>query len=92
MENIDVVYVLGTGSKWKNNELRFSLRAIEKNLTGYRDIYVIGENPGFLQNVIHIPYPDELPGNADGNIARKVLRACREKKLSDNFLFINGCF
>lgn len=89
-EAIDVVYVLGRGSKWKNNEIRFSLRSVEKNLTGYRNIYVVGENPVFLQGVIHIPYPDEIgPQNADGNIACKVLRACQEKDLSDDFLFIN---
>lgn len=87
---IDVVYVLGRGSKWKNNEIRYSLRSIEKNLIGYRNVYVVGENPGFLKGIIHIPYPDEIgPHNADGNIACKVLRACQEKDLSDIFLFIN---
>jgi len=87
---VDVVYVLGKGSHWKNNEIRYSLRSVEKNLTGYRNIYIIGENPGFLRDVIHIQHPDEIgPQNADGNIARKVLRACAEADLSDNFLFIN---
>jgi hypothetical protein len=86
----DVVYVLGTGSQWRNNEIRFSLRSIAKNLKGYGKIYIIGEDPGCLKNIIHIPYPDELGStNADGNIIRKVLRACREPELSANFLFIN---
>ena len=40
LSKIDVVYVLGTGSKWHNNEIRFSLRALEKNLRDYRHIYV----------------------------------------------------
>ena len=90
MEGIDVVYVLGLGSEWRNNEIRFSLRSIQKNLTGFKNIYIVGEYPGFLTGVIHIPYPDELgPGNADGNIIRKVLRVCKEPELSDTFLFIN---
>lgn len=90
MKDIDLVYVLGKGSRWKNNEIRYSLRSVEKNLIGYRNIYVVGENPGFLKGIIHISYPDEIgPQNADGNIACKVLRACREKDLSDDFLFIN---
>lgn len=90
MEGIDIVYVLGSGSAWMNNELRFSLRSVEKNLNGFRNIYVVGEDPGFLNGVKFIPHPDEIgPQNADGNIIRKVLRVCQEKSLSDNFLFIN---
>jgi hypothetical protein len=89
MKNIDVVYVLGKGSNWRNNEIRFSLRAIEKNLKGVRKIWIIGEDPGFLKGVNHISHPDEFTNNADGNIIRKVLRACQEEDLTENFLFIN---
>lgn len=88
--DMDVVYVLGSGSNWNNNELRFSLRSIEKNLSGYRNIYVVGEDPGFTKDVILIPYPDEIgPHNADGNIIRKVIRACNEDNLSDDFVYMN---
>jgi hypothetical protein len=90
METVDVVYVLGTGSNWNNNEIRFSLRAIEKNLKGVGNIFIIGEKPDWLQNVIHIPHPDEYGAkNADGNIIRKVLRAIEDERLSNRFLFIN---
>jgi hypothetical protein len=89
MKQIDVVYVLGKGSIWHNNELRFSLRSLDKNLKGFRKIFVVGEKPGWMKNVIHIDYPDELVNNADGNIIRKILRVCQEKTLSENFLFIN---
>lgn len=124
---IDLVYILGSGSQWRNNELRFSLRSVQKNLKGYRNIYIVGENPGFLKNtspkpqipspksqvpgskpqavkdltdltelnpphhkIFIIEHPDEIgPHNADGNIIRKVIRACREKGLSDYFLKMN---
>lgn len=91
MGSIDVVYVLGTGSRWSDNELRFSLRSLEKNLKEFRNIYVVGECPGFLQNVIHVPAVDifEPAVNADGNIITKVLEACECMELSDDFLFIN---
>lgn len=90
----DLVYVLGSGSKWNNNELRFSLRSVEKNLKGVGKIYVVGENPGyFTDKIIYIYYPDPLGGrNADGNMALKILRACSEENLSDNFLFMNDDF
>lgn len=86
----DLVYVLGKGSTWDNNEIRFSIRSVEKYLKNYGNIYIVGENPGFLNGIIHIPYPDELgPDNADGNITRKLIRACHEKELSDIFLKMN---
>jgi hypothetical protein len=86
---IDIVYPLGDGSPWRNNEIRFSLRSLEKNLKGVGKIWVIGQKPSFLQNVNHIPYSDELVKNADGNIIRKILRACQEEELSEDFLLIN---
>ena len=87
----DVVYVLGTGSNWNDNELRFSLRSLEQNLIGYRNIFVVGSKPVFLQNVIWIPASDDFSPaiNADGNIINKVLKACADVRLSENFLFIN---
>jgi hypothetical protein len=89
-KSIDVVYVLGKGSNWRNNEIRFSLRALEKNLQGIRKVWIVGEMPEFVKNVTHIQYPDELGiNNADGNIIRKVLRVCQEETLTENFLFIN---
>ena len=34
-QQMDVVYILGKGSKWNNNELRFTLRAMVENLKGF---------------------------------------------------------
>lgn len=45
---MDIVIPLGTGSRWQNNELRFALRSIEKYLTGYDKIFIIGECPNWL--------------------------------------------
>ena len=93
MENnkLDVVYVLGTGSSWNNNEIRFSLRSICKNLGNVRNVIIVGERPEFLQNIIHIPAEDIFNPNenADGNIITKVLAACNDERVSENFLFIN---
>ena len=88
-KNIDVVYVLGSGSYWRNNEIRFSLRALDKNLRGIRKIWIVGEYPDFVKGINHIPFKDELLNNADGNIIRKVLRICQESEVSSNFLFMN---
>lgn len=91
---IDLVYVLGTGSKWSDNEIRFSLRSVQKNLKGYRNIYVVGNCPAFLQNVIHVSAEDVFDPtvNADGNMTLKLLKACAIDDLSDDFLFMNDDF
>jgi len=88
---IDLVYVIGTGSRWRNNELRFSLRSITKNLSKVGKVFIVGERPDYLKNIIHIPVSDifDPAVNADGNIITKVLAACEDKRLSETFLFIN---
>jgi hypothetical protein len=51
-------------------------------------VYIIGHKPKFLQNVVHIPMRDPSP-YVTVNIKNKVLRACEEEGLSDDFLFMN---
>ncbi len=87
----DVVYVLGKGSRWNENELRFSLRSITENLSNTGNVFIVGECPNYLENIIHISAPDIFnPAvNADGNITTKILAACEYDRISDTFLFIN---
>jgi hypothetical protein len=90
MKTLDVVYVLVTGSSWDNNEIRFSIRSVPKNLPGIGRIIIIGEKPSGLKGFVHIAHPDEFPSiNADGNIIRKVIPACQDPRLTDQFLFMN---
>jgi hypothetical protein len=84
---IDIVYVLGSGSKWENNEIRYSLRSVEKYLQNYRNIYIVGERPDFLQNIIHIPAEDLW--HPSRNILEKILKACRTQEISSKFMFMN---
>ncbi len=87
---IDIVYTLGKGSTWNDNELRYSLRSVEKYLRNYRNIYIVGERPYWLQNIIHIPEEDS--GHGSWNIANKILVACASKYLSQKFIFFNDDF
>lgn len=82
---MDVFYPLGTGSKLNNLELRFSLRSIEKHLSNYGDIIIVGEKPPWIQNVIHIPHTDEY-SIPDYNIMSKTRRAFADV---DKLLFFN---
>lgn len=85
---IDVVYPIGKGSIWgDNNELRFSLRALEKNFLDLGKVYIIGEKPKWLNGeAIHIPAPDSFSQNKDANIITKILVACGHPRITSQFV------
>lgn len=84
----DVVYVLGTGSQWDDNELRFSLRSLQKYISGIGDVYVVGHRPKWLTGVVHLPYPDQFACR-EANIMLKVAHACGHPNLSRQFLHVH---
>lgn len=84
---MDAVYVLGTGSKMNDFELRMSIRSLHKNMVGIDNIWLIGEKPEwYIGN--HVPYPDNSP-IPDKNIMDKLLHACQIAEISEDFLFVN---
>lgn len=89
-DNIDVVIPLGTGSTWDNNELRYCLRSIEKYLKNYNNIYIVGEKPDFINwnnGIFHIPFIEGY--HASKNIIDKLIVACSEDKISNDFIMFN---
>lgn len=86
---MDVCYVLGTGSLYDNLELRLSLRSLEKNAKNLESIFIIGEKPHWIKNVVHIPVKDNL--TSEKNVFNKILVAC-ESDISKEFLFMNDDF
>lgn len=88
---MDVVYILGNGSKWFNNELKYSLRSL-KNVRGeIGQIWVIGRDPGFLRSANHVPADDEFNHKCQCGLA-KILTACEQPDLSENFILMNDDF
>lgn len=80
----------GFGSRHNDVELRYCLRSVEKHLKKYGDVFIIGHKPAWLQNVIHIPATDDDKTYwKERNIFRKVLLACQDERVSENFLFMN---
>lgn len=86
MAVIDVVYKLGIGSKWQDNELRYSLRSLEQNFENLGNVFIVGNRPNWLQNVIFIPALDPYKANKDANLINKLILACYHKELSEEFL------
>ena len=82
---MDIVYILGKGSK-TNDEIRYSLRSIETYLKFDR-VFVVGECPSFLKNVIWIPYQEK--SNPRINHIEKINEVIdKVPDLSENFLLM----
>jgi hypothetical protein len=90
--NTSIMIPLGIGSHWDNTELRYCLRSVEKHLTGYGDVFIIGAKPEWLRNVIHIPFDEGFSPQSyekDRNIYNKIMAAIADNRVSDDFLFMN---
>lgn len=101
----DIVIPLGRGSKWEDNELRFSLRSVHKHLANVGRVFVIGEKPRF-DHYVREPEAYEhgalngnksllhvpfpdLHPNKERSIYEKILHACSLNMIKSPFLFMN---
>lgn len=83
---MDILYILGTGSKHNNQELRWALRSIEKYGKNIDRVFVVGSDPGFLSDkVIYIPCEDRFK-DKHKNMLYKVQYAVLNSDISDVFL------
>jgi hypothetical protein len=74
----------------KGFELRYTLRGIDKYFPDLENIFIIGDCPLFLHNIIHIPAADAPQRHLKArNIMSKLLLACGDKRVSDHFAFFN---
>jgi hypothetical protein len=93
MENlVDIVYVIGTGSRWDSNELKYSLRSIEKHGINTGKIIIVGYLPDWIEKtrVIHIPESFEF--YKERNIMECIRLACKDSRVSSNFIYFNDDF
>lgn len=88
---MDIVYVLGKGSTWLDNELKYSLRSLSNVKDKIGKVWIIGEKPGFLRNVKHISCPD-IYTHKSQNALSKILLACDQRFLTREFLLMNDDF
>lgn len=85
---IDIVYILGSGSKWADNEIRYSLRSLEKHLLDMGQVFIVGRKPDWMQGV-NLIEKDDPHKCKERNIMEKVLAACKDDRVSKRFLFLN---
>ena len=85
---MDVLYIVGKGSRWNNNELRYSLRSIEKHGHNIGRVFLVGEPFSFLSDeVTQIYCYDKFgPCYAHKNIEYKIQYAISTGLLPEHFL------
>lgn len=84
---MDILYVLGKGSKWDNNELRYSLRSIEKFGKNIGKVYVVGYNPGFLSDEVTFIDCQDKYNRKHKNILHCINYAINNSDIGDEFLY-----
>lgn len=85
----DIVYILGSGSRWDDNEIRYSLRSL-RNLP-HGKVFVIGNCPDWLVNVEHIPAEDIYGDQKQKNALYKIGLAL-DSDVSESFVLMNDDF
>lgn len=88
---MDAVYILGTGSQADDEEIRYSIRALEANMLDLAEVFVVGECPDWLEGVTHIPAEDKYEEKWR-NAMHKTLIACEQEDLSEEFILMNDDF
>lgn len=90
---MDLVYVLGSGSRHADWEIVQSMRLMKKFAVGMGEFYVVGEIPRTVpaEHFHHIRCEDRH-GFPAYNTRLKVTKACQTAAISDTFLLLNDDF
>lgn len=85
---MDILYIVGQGSKWRDNELRYSLRSIEKNGINVGRVFIAGYIPPFInpKTVGCLRVQDKYTVK-HYNILHAIEQAVENLPLSEHFLY-----
>lgn len=88
---IDIIIPLGKGGhKFGDIELKYALRSIEKHLTGYGDIYLVGERPEWINtNKVYCIPARDTPLRKQFSLMSKLLMACMNERISQDFIYFH---
>ena len=86
---MDILYIVGDGSKHDNAELRWSLRSLAKHGRNVARVIVAGCPPAWLSGDVEaLAVPDvDLPGKKNRSIVNCVLEAVYSVSLKGDFVF-----
>lgn len=87
---MDIIIPYKGNIKTKDTELIYAIRGFEKHLKGIGDIYIIGNRLSSLQGLKYIQCRDDQGSKwKERNIYRKILAACKDERVSEEFCFCN---
>lgn len=87
---MNLVYIIKEGnSGWDDNELRYSLRSVEKHGQNVGKVIICGYRPKWLTNVVHSPLPDPYT-NRYNNTWFKMKTMCHN--MNEPFVLMNDDF
>lgn len=86
---MDILYYIGNGSIYNNDELRYSLRSIEKYCKDVDRVFIVGNKPEFLKDVEYIWVEDKYKWHTNACLKTK---AAIEAGISEDFLLMNDDF
>lgn len=86
---MDVLYYVGSGSRHNNQELRYSLRSLDKHCKDVDRVFIVGNKPSFIVNCECIWVAD---GDKWYENAFKKTRAAIDAGISEEFLLMNDDF
>ncbi len=85
---MDILYVVK--SEILNDDLRFSLRSLDKYATGFDRVFIAGYRPIYVKGAT--PVPVRQTGTKYQNVLNNILEAVRNTDISDNFVLMNDDF
>lgn len=92
MKQNDIIIPLKK-SKDNYQDLKFCLRSVEKYVENYRDVWIIGDLPPWIQNVKNIPFSDATHKQwKEKNILDKIQACCINRSITEDMFFFNDDF
>lgn len=89
---MDILYTLGDGSHWNDNELKYSLRSIARFASGVGEVYLIGTHkPAFVGERVKFLKHSGNQGSSR-NILAAITAACEYFQLGDFLLCADDHF
>ena len=85
---MDLVYMLKMGNY--NPDLKYSLRSVEKYVSGFDRIWVVGHKPVWIQNVEYLRVSQD--STKYRNSLKNIISMCMCKDISDDFVLMNDDF
>lgn len=85
---MDILYVIK--SEILNEDLRYSLRALDQFVTGFDRVFVAGFKPLYVKGVSHVPTRQFKTKYQ--NVLNNILTAVKTTDISDDFVLMNDDF